>query len=76
MRTIVIALLANVVIALAKLIAGLASNSTAMLAEAAHSGADSGNEVFLAVGLVADVFVDVTAHGAGNNSDASISPDG
>src|SRR5437867_374605 len=50
-RTIVVALLANVVIAIAKLIAGLASGSTGMLAEAAHSAADSVNEVFLAVGL-------------------------
>jgi cation diffusion facilitator family transporter len=47
----VIALLANVVIAVAKLFAGLASGSTGMLAEAAHSVADSANEVFLAVGL-------------------------
>jgi cation diffusion facilitator family transporter len=53
-RTIVIALLANVVIAIAKLIAGLASGSTGMLAEAAHSAADSVNEVFLAVGMHRD----------------------
>lgn len=50
-RTIVIALLANIVIAIAKLIAGLVTGSTGMLAEAAHSAADSMNEVFLAVGL-------------------------
>src|SRR5229473_2355590 len=50
-RTIVIAFLANIVIGIAKLIAGLVSGSTAMLAEAAHSAADSVNEVFLAVGL-------------------------
>src|SRR5437016_3630155 len=42
------------VIAIAKLIAGLASRSTAMLAEAAHSAADSVNEIFLAVGLHRD----------------------
>src|SRR2546421_7521498 len=53
-RTVVIALLANIVIAIAKLIAGLASRSTAMLAEAAHSAADSVNEIFLAVGLHRD----------------------
>ena len=53
-RTIVIALLANIVIAIAKLIAGLASRSTGMLAEAAHSTADSVNEVFLAIGLRRD----------------------
>jgi cation diffusion facilitator family transporter len=50
-RTIVIALLANIVIGVAKLIAGLASGSTGMLAEAAHSAADSVNEIFLAIGL-------------------------
>ena len=50
-RTIVIALLANIVIGVAKLIAGLVSGSSAMIAEAAHSAADSVNEVFLAVGL-------------------------
>ena len=53
-RTIIIALLANLIIAIAKLIAGLASGSTGMLAEAAHSAADSVNEVFLAVGLHRD----------------------
>src|SRR6478672_6816736 len=53
-RTIVIALLANIVIAIAKLLAGLASRSTGLLAEAAHSAADCVNEVFLAVGLHRD----------------------
>jgi cation diffusion facilitator family transporter len=53
-RTIVIALLANIVIAIAKLIAGLTSGSTGMLAEAAHSAADTVNEVFLAIGLHRD----------------------
>lgn len=53
-RTVVIALLANLVIAAAKLIAGLVSHSTGMLAEAAHSAADSVNEIFLAIGLRRD----------------------
>src|ERR1700737_3237951 len=53
-RPLVIALLANIVIAIAKLIAGLVSRSTGMLAEAAHSAADSVNEVFLAVGMHRD----------------------
>src|ERR1700694_4701659 len=53
-RTIVIALLANLVIAIAKLIAGLVSGSTGLLAEAAHSAADSVTEVFLASGLRRD----------------------
>src|SRR5437588_2012330 len=50
-RTIVIALAANVVIAIAKLISGLISGSTAMLAEAAHSLADASNEVLLGISL-------------------------
>jgi cation diffusion facilitator family transporter len=53
-RTIVIALLANVVIAAAKLTAGLVSRSSGLIAEAAHSAADCVNEVFLAVGLYRD----------------------
>lgn len=50
-RTVFIALAANLVIAVAKLIAGLVSGSSAMLAEAAHSFADSLNEVFLGISL-------------------------
>jgi cation diffusion facilitator family transporter len=53
-RTIFIALMANIVIAVAKLVGGLVSGSTGMLAEAAHSAADSVNEIFLAVGLHRD----------------------
>jgi cation diffusion facilitator family transporter len=50
-RTLVIALAANCVIAIAKLVVGIISGSTAMLAEAAHSFADSLNEVFLGISL-------------------------
>lgn len=50
-RTIVIALVVNVVIAFAKLISGLISGSTALIAEAAHSLADASNEVFLGISL-------------------------
>ena len=49
--TVVIAGLANLVIAGAKLIAGLLSGSAAMLSEAAHSMADTVTEVFLFVAL-------------------------
>ena len=51
LRTVFIALAANVVISIAKLIAGLMSGSTAMLSESAHSFADSLNEVFLGISL-------------------------
>ena len=50
-RTIVVALLANLAIGVAKLAAGIVSRSGALIAEAAHSGADCVNELFLAIGL-------------------------
>jgi len=50
-RTIVIALGANLLIAAAKLVAGLVAHSTAMLAESAHSLADSLNEVLLGISM-------------------------
>src|SRR5437870_6382440 len=50
-RVVVIALAANVFVALAKLAAGLLTGSAALLAEAGHSFADSLNEVLLGVSL-------------------------
>jgi len=49
--TVIIALLANLAIAVAKLVAGMLSGSAAMLSEAAHSFADTVTEVFLYVAL-------------------------
>lgn len=49
--TVVIAGLANLVIAAAKLVAGMLSGSAAMLSESAHSLADTVTEVFLYVAL-------------------------
>lgn len=46
-----VALAANLVIAVAKAIGGLAAGSPALLSEAAHSVADSLNEVFLLAAL-------------------------
>ena len=46
-RTVLVALVANAVIAVAKLAGGLLSGSTALLAEAAHSLADTTNQSFL-----------------------------
>lgn len=49
--TVLVALGANLVIAAAKTVGGLASGSPALLSEAAHSVADSLNEVFLLAAL-------------------------
>ena len=49
--TVVIAFLANVLVAVAKTVAAVFTSSASMVAEAAHSWADAGNEVFL---LIAD----------------------
>ena len=49
--TIFVALVANLVVGVAKLVAGVVSHSTAMLAEAAHSFADTSNELLLALSL-------------------------
>jgi cation diffusion facilitator family transporter len=50
-RTVVVALAANAAIALAKLAGGLVAGSSAMLSEAAHSAADTMNQVFLLASL-------------------------
>jgi cation diffusion facilitator family transporter len=47
--TVLVALGANVLVALAKSVAAVVTGSASMLAEAAHSWADSGNEVFLLI---------------------------
>jgi cation diffusion facilitator family transporter len=50
--TVILAGSANLAIAIAKLVAGLVSGSSAMLSEAAHSFADTITEIFLYVALV------------------------
>jgi cation diffusion facilitator family transporter len=47
--TVLIAFAANLLVAIAKTIAAAVTGSASMLAEAAHSWADTGNEVFLVV---------------------------
>jgi cation diffusion facilitator family transporter len=47
LRTVLVAGVANIVVMLAKLVAGVLTGSSAMLAEAAHSFADTLNQVFL-----------------------------
>jgi cation diffusion facilitator family transporter len=50
-RTVYAALVANLLIAIAKFFAGFVSGSAAMLAEGAHSVADTTNQVFLLISL-------------------------
>jgi cation diffusion facilitator family transporter len=50
-RTVYVALAANAAIALAKLAGGLVAGSSAMLSEAAHSVADTMNQIFLLASL-------------------------
>jgi cation diffusion facilitator family transporter len=49
--TVIIAFIANVLVAVAKSVAAFLTGSASMVAEAAHSWADAGNEIFL---LIAD----------------------
>jgi cation diffusion facilitator family transporter len=49
LTTVLVALGANVLVAVAKTVAGLVTGSASIVAEAAHSWADSGNEVFLLI---------------------------
>nr|WP_240188408.1 cation diffusion facilitator family transporter [Nakamurella flavida] len=51
MVTVIVAFAANVLIAVAKTVAATVTGSSSLLAEAAHSWADAGNEIFL---LIAD----------------------
>ena len=50
-HSVLTALAADGAIAVAKVLAGLVSGSSAMLAEAAHSLADTGNQLLLLLGL-------------------------
>lgn len=47
LRTVVVALGANLLIAIAKTVAAVVTGAASMLAEATHSWADAGNEIFL-----------------------------
>ncbi|HEY3908076.1 MAG TPA: cation diffusion facilitator family transporter [Streptosporangiaceae bacterium] len=50
-RTVIVAGLANIVVAAIKVVAGVLTGSSAMLAEAAHSAADTLNQAFLLTSL-------------------------
>jgi len=49
LKTVLIAFVANLLIAVAKSVAAFLTGSASMLAEAAHSWADTGNEIFLLI---------------------------
>src|SRR5437660_5384751 len=49
--TVLVALGANVLVAAAKSVAAVLTGSASILAEAAHSWADAGNEVFLVIAI-------------------------
>jgi len=49
LRTVLIALAANLLVAVAKSVAAVVTGSASILAEAAHSWADTGNEIFLLI---------------------------
>lgn len=68
-KTVYAALIANFLIAIAKFIAAFVSGSAAMLAEAAHSVADTTNQVFLLVGLRLSKSVPDEEHPYGHGKD-------
>jgi cation diffusion facilitator family transporter len=49
LRTVAVAFAANLLVAVAKSVAAILTGSASLLAEAAHSWADTGNEIFLVV---------------------------
>ncbi|MEZ5174947.1 MAG: cation diffusion facilitator family transporter [Acidimicrobiia bacterium] len=61
-RLIVLALIANAAIAVTKFIAALISGSAAMFAEAIHSVADSGNQLFLLRGEAVSRYAPTVSH--------------
>jgi cation diffusion facilitator family transporter len=63
--TVIIAFSANLLIAIAKTVAAVVTGSASMLAEAAHSWADTGNEVFLLIGTRKSAKPADTDHGLG-----------
>ena len=71
-RTVMVALSANVAVALAKTLAAAVTHSPSILAEAAHSWADTGNEAFLAVANGRAVRPPDGAHPLGHGREAYV----
>lgn len=72
LRTVVIAFLANLLVAGAKTVAAVVTGSASMLAEAAHSWADAGNEVFLVIAERSSAREPDSAHPLGFGRDAYV----
>ena len=70
--TVLIALAANLLVAIAKSIAAGVTGSASMLAEAAHSWADTGNEVFLLVATRRALRPPDRAHPLGHGREAYV----
>lgn len=69
-RLVVLALLANLAIAVTKFIAAAISRSSGMLAEAFHSVADTGNQLFLLRGHAASRYAPDAQHPFGRGKEA------
>jgi cation diffusion facilitator family transporter len=70
--TVLVALAANVLVAVAKSVAAVVTGSASILAEAAHSWADAGNEVFLVVANRRSSRPADTAHPLGHGREAYV----
>jgi cation diffusion facilitator family transporter len=70
--TVLVALAANVLVAVAKSVAAVVTGSASILAEAAHSWADAGNEVFLVVANRRSSRPPDTAHPLGHGREAYV----
>jgi cation diffusion facilitator family transporter len=72
LRTVIIAFVANLLVAAAKTVAAAVTGSASMLAEAAHSWADAGNEVFLLIAERSSVRKPDAGHPLGYGRDAYV----
>jgi cation diffusion facilitator family transporter len=70
--TVLVALAANALVAVAKSVAAVVTGSASILAEAAHSWADTGNEVFLVVANRRSSRPPDTAHPLGHGREAYV----
>ena len=72
LRTVIIAFVANLLVAGAKTVAAIVTGSASMLAEAAHSWADAGNEVFLLIAERSSARKPDSGHPLGYGRDAYV----